>query len=199
MRVCADHRIGVRKCILRENNLSQILEVHLVHNARPRRHGPEVTERVLRPAQQRVALEIAVVFQQDVLLECPGRTEFVHLDRVVDDQVHRDQRVRLLRISAHPRQRVPHRRQIHYAGHTGEILQQDPRRHELYFCLSPIGVPFRDVFDVAFPYHDAVLLPQQVLDQDLNGIGNTPQIEARSCQRAEAVHLVFAPIHAQSR
>jgi hypothetical protein len=86
-------------------------------------------------------------------------------------------------IATHPRQRVPHRRQIHHAGHSGEILQQDSRGHELHFLLSSISVPLRDVLDVAPLHHHAVFLPQQVLEQDLDGIGNPPHIEARSGQR----------------
>ena len=48
-------------------------------DARPGRHGAEVLEGGLRPAQQRVALGVALVFEQHVLVESLGSAELVHL------------------------------------------------------------------------------------------------------------------------
>ena len=52
--------------------LRQIFEVDLVADAGAGRHDAEIVERGLAPAQECVALAVALVFQLDVLLEGAG-------------------------------------------------------------------------------------------------------------------------------
>ena len=54
-----------------------------------RRHDAEVVERLLAPAQERVALAVALVLALGVDVEGARVAEGVDLDRVVDDQVDR--------------------------------------------------------------------------------------------------------------
>ena len=90
----------------------QELEVDLVDDAGPGRHDAQVAERGLGPAQQLVALAVALVLALDVEGERAGRPEPVDLDGVVDDEVGRDERVDLRRVAAEVGHRVAHDRQV---------------------------------------------------------------------------------------
>ena len=50
----------------------EVLDVDLVHDAGARRHDLEVVERALAPAQELVALAVALVLEVDVALEGVG-------------------------------------------------------------------------------------------------------------------------------
>ena len=137
-------------------------------DAGARRHDAEIVERILAPAQELVALAVALELDVDVLRQRVGPGEDVHLHRVVDHQIHRDQRIHLLRIAAQARDAVAHRGQIDHRGDAGEILHQDAgglERHLLVglALLQPAGDRLRVVHLVAA----AVLEAQHVLQQDL--------------------------------
>ena len=109
-----------------EDHPRQVLEVDLVADAGARRDHPEAVEGLLGPAQQLVALDVALVLDVDVLVEGLRPARDLGDDRVVDDQLHRDQRVDLGRVAAQRRQRVAHGGQVDHAGHPGEVLHEDP-------------------------------------------------------------------------
>ena len=104
------------------------LEVDLVDDARARRHDAQVAERRLGPAQELVALAVALVLAGDVEREGAGRPELVDLDRVVDDEVRGDERIHARGIAAEVGHRVAHRGEVDDRGHAGEVLEQDARR-----------------------------------------------------------------------
>ena len=61
VRVGADERVGVREPVaVAEHHLRQVLEVHLVADPAVGREHPQGLERLLRPAQERVALAVAL-------------------------------------------------------------------------------------------------------------------------------------------
>ena len=109
-------------------------------DARPRRDDPEVGERALRPAEERVALAVALVLALDVDQERGVGPVLVHLDRVVDHQVGGDERVDRGRVTAHVRDRVAHGGQVHHARDAGEVLEDDPRGEERQLGRARIGV-----------------------------------------------------------
>ena len=82
----------------------------------PRRHDPEVPEGPLGELEQLVALDVPVELQLDVPLERLRGPVVVHLHRVVDDQVARDDRIDPVRVALHPRHGVAHGREVHDAG-----------------------------------------------------------------------------------
>ena len=92
--------------------LAEVFQVHLVADAGARRHDAEVVERVLAPAQELVALAVALEFDVDVLLQRVGPREDVDHHRVVDHQIDRHQRVHLLRVAAEPGDAVAHRGEV---------------------------------------------------------------------------------------
>ena len=106
-------------------------------DAGARRHDAEVVECVLAPAQEAIALAVAFELDFDVLRQRIGTGEDIDLDRVVDHQIHRHQRIDLLRIAAKARYAVAHRGEVHHRGHTGKVLEQDTGGAKRHF---PVGV-----------------------------------------------------------
>ena len=113
------------------------------------RHDAQVAQRRLRPAQQLVALAVALVLAVDVERERVGRAEAVDLDGVVDDQVGRHERVDARRVAAEVGHGVAHGGEVHDRGHAREVLEQDARGHEGHLGLAraarPPGGERRDV------------------------------------------------------
>ena len=89
VRVGADERVGERLAVARLDHARQVLEVDLVADAGVRRHDAEVVERGLAPAQEGVALAVALELELGVALEREPLGEHVDLDRVVDHQLDR--------------------------------------------------------------------------------------------------------------
>ncbi len=90
--VGADQRVRVGEAVLVEDDARQVLEVHLVNDARGGRDDAEIVERSLRPAEQRVALAVALVLVLGVDLDRLRRAERIDLHRVVDDELRREER-----------------------------------------------------------------------------------------------------------
>ena len=131
VRVGADERVGVGQAVAGEHDAGEVLDVDLVHDAGARRHDLELVERGLAPAQELVALEVALVLEFDVALERVGRAEQVGDDRVVDDQLGRRQRVDLGRVAAELDDGLAHRGEVDDGGHAGEVLHDDAGGGEL--------------------------------------------------------------------
>ena len=133
---------------------------------RPRRHHPEVAERLLTPAQEEVALAVALVLEAHILREGPVRAVRVHLHGVVDHEVDRLQRVDPLRISPHRLERLAHGGQVDHRRHAREVLKQHARRRECHLALlARVRPPVRQRLDVVVRDGVAVLATQQVLQQ----------------------------------
>ena len=105
-----------------EDHAGQVLDVDLVDDAGAGRHDLEVAERALAPAQELVALAVALVLDLDVALERLGRAEDVGDDGVVDDHLGRGERVDLLRVAAEVGHGLAHRGEVDDAGDAGEVL-----------------------------------------------------------------------------
>ena len=173
MGVGADQRVRegdrLRAELPGADDRGQVLEVDLVDDAGARRHDAEVLERLLRPAQQRVALAVALVLQLDVAGEGEHRAEAIDLNRVVDDEIGRHQRVDPGDVAAEPGDGRAHRGQIDDARHTGEVLQHHPARQERQLELLagwPAGVQAASVVDVALVDELAAGVAQHVFEQD---------------------------------
>src|SRR5205823_7571017 len=61
MRVGAEERVRHRDAVAPDDDLRKPLEVHLVADARARRNDAEGLEGLARPAEERVALAVALV------------------------------------------------------------------------------------------------------------------------------------------
>ena len=132
VRVGPDERVGNREAavLAQLDDASEVLEVDLVHDPHAGRHDAEAVERALRPAQQLVALAVALVLAVDVARIREIRPERVDLHRVVDHEVARHQRVDTRRVAARARHRGAHRSEVDDGRDAREVLEHDARRLE---------------------------------------------------------------------
>ena len=191
MRVGADHGIRVgHPSFLAEDHAGEVFDVDLMNNAGIRRHNLEVVECGLAPAQEGVAFLVAVELDLGIEIQSIVAAGFVDHHGVVDHQLNRYQRVDLGRIATQLGHRITHRGQIDHAGHTGEILQNHAGRSErdfrAGFCL---GIPVDQGVDVVLGDVDAIFVAHQVLQQHLQGVGQTVELSLRG-HRAETVVIV---------
>jgi hypothetical protein len=80
----------------------------------------------LSPAQELVALVVALVFELDVAGERVGRAEQVGHHRVVDHQLGRRQWVDPGGVAAEVAHRLAHRGEVDDGRHAGEVLHDHP-------------------------------------------------------------------------
>ena len=145
-----------------------MLDVDLVHDAGARRDDLELVEGALAPAQELVALLVALVLEVDVALEGVGAAEHVDDHRVVDDQLGGGERVDLRRVAAELGDGLAHGGEVDDAGDAGEVLHDHPGRGELDLGVRLGGrVPAGQRADVVRGDVRAVLGAQQVLQQHL--------------------------------
>ena len=120
-----------------------------MHDPGVGRHDAEIVKRPLTPAQQRVALLVALELELGIALERQTGAEHVDLHRVVDHQLGGDERVDLARIAADLDHRATHRGEVHDRRHAGEVLHHHARRRERDL-LAPLShrVPARERLEV---------------------------------------------------
>ena len=179
---------GLAALALEQHALGQVLEVHLVDDAGRRRHHAEVVEGLLAPAQELVALAVALELDLGVLPSASGEPNDVHLHRVVHHQVDRHQRVDPLGVAAQPLHRRAHRGEVDDGGHAGEVLEDHAGRHEgqLDVLRRPRRSRRRRFVDVVRGHELAVDVAEHRLEQHLDrerkarrGRGRPPPSRAR--------------------
>ena len=167
VRVGADERVGEGDAVALLDHAGEVLEVDLVHDPRSRRHDLEVAEGALAPAQEGVALEVALELELDVAREGRRGAEDVHLHGVVDHELDRDQRVDLLRVAAEIGHRVSHRGEVDDGRHAREVLEQHAGGRERDLAARLVGRdPAGDGLDVL-----ARAVAEHVLEQDPQRVG----------------------------
>ena len=202
MRIGANQGIGVGEFLAgavgRENDPRQMLDIHLMDDAGVGRHDLEITECGLAPAQEHVALAVALEFDFVVVLQRIGGPVFVDLHRVIDDQFGGCQRVDPLRISSQTHDGFAHGGQIHDTRDAGEVLHDDPRRGERNLMTRQrLRVPLQQRLDIVLGDVHAILEAQQVLQQNLQGEGQAADIER--LERIEAQDFILLRAHLERR
>ena len=155
---------------VREHHGRKIFQVHLVHDPGVGRYDAEISKRRLTPAEQCVALLVALKLEQRIVQERIVRTELVHLHRMIDNEVGRDQRIGEFGVSAHGCKRVAHRREIHNARNAREILKQNASGAELDFFCRPADRPASHVLDIVLLYGAIIFETQQVFEQHFDAV-----------------------------
>ncbi len=170
--------------------------VHLVADAGARRHHAEIVEGALAPAQEGVALAIALHLDVDVLGKGGPAGIVIDHHRMVDHQIHRRQRVDPLRVAAGLGHGGAHGRQVDHGGHAGEVLHQHPRRAVLDLSVgTAILEPVGQGVQVLAAYGLAVLPAQQVLQQHLERHGQAIKVAQLAGGFWEAEIVVGALAH----
>ena len=168
VRVGADEGVGVGLTVAGHDHARQVLDVDLVDDAGAGRDDLELAERRLAPAQELVALLVALVLQLHVLLERVGRAEEVGDDGVVDDQLGGRERVDVLGVAPELGDGLAHGGEVDDARDTGEVLHHDAAGDVLDLAVG-LGrrVPVRQRADAGLGGDEAVLGTQEVLEQHL--------------------------------
>ena len=175
-----------------EDYAGEIFEIDLMHDAGVGRDDGEIAEAGLSPAEKRVALFVALKFEQRVHFESVGGAEFVDLHGVVDHEFDGLKRIDQRGISAELLHGVAHGGEIDDAGNAGEVLEQDAARSEgdFFFRLGVL-VPGGERGDFFFGDVASVFGAQQVLEQDAQRKGQVLGRDALLIERVEAVDFVF--------
>jgi hypothetical protein len=109
------------------------------------------------------------VFLLDVLLDRAVGAEERDRDRVIADEVDRDQRVDFLRVAAQHLHGVAHGGEIDHRRHAGEILHQHARGTKSDLAFGGLGLePLRHRLNVFFGDGTAILIAQQIFQQHLH-------------------------------
>src|SRR5690606_15219097 len=124
------------------------------------------------PAQELVALEVALVLDLDVLADRHRRAVAVDLDRVIDDEVARPHRVHGVRVAAQGGEGLAHGGEVDDRRHAGEVLEDDASRAEgdLVGRLRR-RIPAGQGPDVVGADRLVVLVAEQVLEQNAQRVG----------------------------
>ena len=184
--------------VLGEDDAGQVLDVDLVHDAGARGDDLEVVERALAPAQELVALAVALVLDLDVALEGVGGAEDVGDDGVVDDHLGRCEGVDPARVPAEVGHGLAHRGEVDDARHAGEVLHDHAGGRELDLLAGVgRGVPAGEGLDVGLGDVGPVLGAQQRLEEDLQAERQGGDVEAVARHLVEAVDLVGVVTHLQ--
>ena len=147
----------------------QVFQVDLVHDAGGRRHHAEVAEGLLAPAQKLVALAVALELALGVENERVAGRKVVHLHRMVNHQVGRDQGIDLLWIAAQARHGRAQCGQINHGRHAGEVLHDNAPGHERNLDRRRrLWIPGRQVDDVPLRDQELVPVAQRGFEQNLD-------------------------------
>ena len=169
VRIGADERIGESDALavlfFAEDDAREIFEIHLMADAGVRRDDLEILQGLLSPAQEGVALDVALHFETGVEGESVRGAEFVHLHGMVDDQLGGEQGIDFLRIAAELADGVAHGGEVDDGGHAGEILQQHARGHEGNFFFAVGGVPGSQGGNVVGVDEAVVFVAKQVFEK----------------------------------
>jgi hypothetical protein len=157
---------------LANDHAAQVLQVHLVHDAGVGRHDLEVAEGALAPAQERIALAIALELDAVVVGQRVGGAV---TSTCTEWSMTSSAGASGLTFSGSPPSfghRLAHRGKVDHAGHAGEVLHDHARRREGDFMRGRgLGVPAQQRLDVGARDVHAIFEAQQVLEQDLLGEG----------------------------
>ena len=195
--VGADERIGIgdgaAAVLGRPHRLRQVFEVDLVADAGSRRDDAEILEGGRAPAQERVALAVALVLHVDVLAEGIAAAEEIDHHRMVDDEIDGDERVDALRVAAELHHGVAHGGEVDDRGHAGEILHQHAGRAEGDFAVAlPRRQPLGHGADVVGADRPVILETEQIFEEHLQGKGQAMNAgEAVLLGIGEAVIIVL--------
>ncbi len=112
-------------------------------------------------------------------VEALGGPRSLEYHRVVDDQLHRHERIDLVRVAAERDDRVAHRGEVDDGRHARQVLHQDALRRESDLLgVVPGGLavarrvlaPSRERLDVGGVHLHAVLVSQEVLQEHLDRV-----------------------------
>ena len=110
------------------NHFGQVLQINLVTNPRTGRHDPKVVKRALSPSEKPIPFAVALHFNCHVFVERVLGAEVIHHNAMINDKIHRGERVNHPGIVSGINDSATHGRQIGDRGHASKILHEHARR-----------------------------------------------------------------------
>jgi hypothetical protein len=165
-----------------------------VHDADARRHDLERVERLHAPLHELVALVIALEFQLHVQIQRVLLAEVIDLHRVIDDEIHRNQRLDRLRVLARALSDAAHCRDVGEQRHAREVLQHDARNDERNF-VDACGrrLPVRQLLDVFLRDLLAVVVTQHRFQHEADRDGQSVDLHVQCLTKLrQRIELAFA-------
>jgi hypothetical protein len=177
----------------------QVFKIYLVADARPRRYHAKIVEGLLRPFEEFISFEILPVLLLDIPLESRVGAEEVYHDRVVANEVHGHERIDFFRIAAERPHGIAHGGKIDYGRYAGEVLHQHACRSKRDLPVRRFGFePLRNGLNVWLGNGAAILVPQQIFEQNLHGKRQAGDaLEAVLFRKRQAVICVDLAAHLQ--
>src|SRR5581483_7969122 len=152
---------------LHKYHARQVFEIDLVHDTGVRRNNGQIAEAGLSPAEKCVTLLVAQKLEFGVEAEGLGRSELIHLHRVINHKLGRLQGIDQRVIAAQALHRIAHGGKIDYRWNTSEILEQHPdgRKRDLFVGFAST-VPGSQRENVIFSHVAAIFRAKQVLQKN---------------------------------
>ncbi len=167
-----------------------------MHNARHRRHNPEIGECLLSPLEEFIAFAVALELDFGVAIERVGCGEKINLHRMVDDQINRHQRIDLLRISAQTSDCSAHGSQVNDGGYAREILHHHAAGQKRNAWARAFRAPRGNVLHILLLDFLVIALTEGSFEHNADRVRQFAQLgEAGLLQRIKAKDDVFLPAH----
>src|SRR5207248_3270697 len=132
-----------------------------------RRNESESLESLLAPLQELVALAVTFEFHLHIQAERFRRAGKIDLHGVIDDEVHRHERLDDFRIATEFFHRASHRGEIDDQRNAGEILENNACDHERDFLVRRrLRIPARERLDVLPPDFLPIAISQNRFEHD---------------------------------
>ncbi len=196
VRVGAHQRVRVPRPLgVAQEALGEELKVDLVDDPDPRGHDLEGFEGLHSPLEELVALAVAHELHVEVLRKGVGAPREVHLHRMVDDQVDRDEGLDHLRLPAHPGYRGAHGREVDEERHAGEVLEDDAGDHK-GDLLGPgrLRLPGGQGANGVLGHPPAVAVSKEGFQDDADRHRKPRDIEARLRERGKRMEPLPRPV-----
>src|SRR5262249_29221846 len=154
------------------NAFSEIFEIDLVNDTDAGWNNFEGVERLHAPFEKLIALAIALKFHFEVSLHRIGRAEEINLNRMIDDEIDRNERFNYFRILAEPTGGGTHSRKVDEQRNASKILQDDAGDDEgNFFSAGGVGFPISERADVLFGDAFSIAVAQNGFKDEADGDG----------------------------
>jgi hypothetical protein len=165
--VGAHQGVGVIQAALQVHAARQVFQIHLVHDAKARRHDAKGVKGLHAPFHELVALAVALEFELHVEVQRVLRAVVVDHHRVVHHQVHRHQRLDAFGVLAQALGHAAHRREIGQQRHAGKVLQHHARHSKRDLLRARRArLPLRELRHMFRRHALTVAVPQHALQHD---------------------------------
>ena len=137
-------------------------------NPRAGRHDPKVVKCTLSPSEKPIPFAVALHFNRHVLVERVSGAEVIHHNAMINDKIHRGERVNHTGIVSRINDSATHGRQIGDPGYASKILHEHARRSiSNLLGIGRIRYPIAKGTNVVRRNGKSVFETQKIFEQNL--------------------------------